>query len=284
MATPSIRLGAPLLATADDPDQLAQAHRRAGYGAAVCPPLSLDDPQRIAAVRDAFARADVVIAEVGAWRNLMAPDEVERRANLTYVCERFALADEVGAFCCVDVAGSFSPTSPDGPHPDDLSASAFDLTVANVRMIIDSVKPRRARFALEMMPRLIPDGPDSYRRLIDAIDRPAFAVHVDIANVVNCPVRYFDTGGLIRECFAKLGPWIVSCHAKDVLMGTELPIRIDEVRPGLGVLDYGAYLTEIARLGPGKPLIMEHLKTAEEYAQAADFIRGVAASAGIDCQ
>ena len=52
-----------------------------------------------------------------------------------------ALADAIGARCCVDIAGSFNPDSWFGPHPDNLSERFFDATVENARAIIDAVRP-----------------------------------------------------------------------------------------------------------------------------------------------
>ncbi len=42
---------------------------------------------------------------------MLDPDEAKRQENLAYVIERCALADEVGARCCVDIAGSYDPES-----------------------------------------------------------------------------------------------------------------------------------------------------------------------------
>ena len=86
----------------------------------------MDDGDRIRAIREAFAAEDVVIAEVGAWRNMLDPDAQKRAANLRYVTERLALAEAVGARCCVDIAGSFNPTVWYGPHPKNLSQEFFD--------------------------------------------------------------------------------------------------------------------------------------------------------------
>ena len=142
----SIRLGAPVDLAGDDPEALALAHRERGYRAAYCPPLKLDDGARIKATAEAFARHDVVIAEVGRWVNLLDPDPQARRRNLATVTEGLALAEAVGARCCVDIAGSFSPTSWFGPHPDNLSERFFDAAVENARAILDAVKPTRTRF------------------------------------------------------------------------------------------------------------------------------------------
>jgi sugar phosphate isomerase/epimerase len=106
-----LRLGAPVSEPSGDPESLARAHAAKGYRAAYCPSVDLADRERIRATAEAFARHDVVIAEVGRWVNLLDTDLAARRKNLATVTEGLALADAVGARCCVDIAGSFSPTS-----------------------------------------------------------------------------------------------------------------------------------------------------------------------------
>ncbi len=169
-----VRLGGPLFQAPEDPEGLALAHKKAGYRAAYCPHANLADKERIRDISKAFAKHDVVLAEVGRWCNLMEADAVKRAANLQTVTDGLALADEIGALCCVDIAGSFNPTVWYGPHPENLSKRFFDAAVANARKIIDAVKPRRAKFTYEVMGWAIPDGADSYLELIKAIDRPAF--------------------------------------------------------------------------------------------------------------
>ena len=280
----AVRLGGPVFHGQDDPAELARAHRELGYRAAFCPRVSLDDRRKIEAIQEAFKAEDVVIAEVGAWVNMMDPDEEQRKKNLETVCHGLALADEVGALCCVDIAGSFSAEKWHRSHPDNVSEKAMDLTVENVRHVLDSVKPKRAKFALEMMPWTIPDSPDSFIEIIRAVDRPGFAAHLDPANLINSPRRYYDNGKLLRECFEKLGKWVVSCHAKDSLLTDQLTTRIDEVRPGTGGLDYSTYLRGLEALPQDAPLLIEHLKTAEEYGLARDYIFSVGKEIGVSFQ
>lgn len=268
----AIRLGGPVFNAPADPEELARAHRRLGYGAAYCPNVALGDGDRIRAFREAFQRHRVVIAEVGRWVNLLDADAEKRAANLKLVTEGLALAEEIGALCCVDIAGSFNPTVWYGPHPDNLSPRFFDAAVENARRIIDAVKPRRAKFCYEMMGWALPDSPDNARRLLRAVDRKAFGVHLDPANLVNSPERFYRNAALINECFDKLGPWIVSCHAKDLVWEIEMNVHFREVRPGTGSLDYPTFLRRLARLPHQPPLMLEHLTTAEEYAAAAAFI------------
>ena len=106
-----IRLGGPVFEASDDPEVVARAHRAKGYRAAYCPKLAVTDTARIKDTERAFARSDVAIAEVGRWVNLLDADPDKRRQNLATVTDGLALADAIGARCCVDIAGSFSTTS-----------------------------------------------------------------------------------------------------------------------------------------------------------------------------
>jgi L-ribulose-5-phosphate 3-epimerase UlaE len=149
-----------------------------------------------------------------------------------------------------------------------------------VRGILDRVKPKRAKFALEMMQYALPDSIDSYLDLIRAVDRPGFAVHVDPVNLVMTPRRYWDNAAFLREIFARLGPWIVSCHAKDITLHHQAALHFDECQIGDGVMDYATFLTEVARLPGEVPLMLEHLD-GPGYAVARDRIASVAREVGV---
>jgi sugar phosphate isomerase/epimerase len=277
-----VRLGGPIFLKSDDPEELAREHRRLGYGAAYCPQAKAADKDRTRAIENAFRKADVIIAEVGAWKNMLDPDAAKRKANLEYVIERCALAEAVAARCCVDIAGSYNPDVWYGPNPKNLSKEFFDATVQNCRTIIDAVKPKRTRFTVEMMGWNLPDGPDSYLDLIKAVDRPAFGVHLDVCNGINSPRRFYENSKYIDECFAKLGPSIASCHAKDLKWIVEMNVHFLEVVPGRGQIDYRSYLNGVASLSMQVPLMLEHLKTPEEYEEGKQYIKRVGASIGID--
>jgi sugar phosphate isomerase/epimerase len=275
------RLGGPIFVKTEDPVELAQAHRKLGYRAAYCPEVKLEDSQRIRAIADAFSMENVVIAEVGRWVNLLDADPEKRRANLKQVTDGLALAEAIGARCCVDIAGSFNPTSWFGPNPENLSKRFFDAAVENARTIIDAVKPKRAKFCYEMMGWSLPDGPDSNLELLHAVDRKSFGVHLDPCNLVNSPKRFYQNADLLKECFDKLGPWIVSCHAKDLVWDVEMNIHFREVRPGAGSMDYRTYLSRLAGLGRDVTLMIEHLPNAAEYDRARTYLLDLGRNMGI---
>jgi sugar phosphate isomerase/epimerase len=275
-----VRLGSPLPQTWDSPAGWVAAVQRHGFRAAYWPLGDDADADTVRAYADAASSADIVIAEIGAWSNPLSPDAATRAAALELCKRRLALADRVGARCCVNLAGSRGDTW-DAPHPENLSRETFALIVDTVREIVDAVEPRRTFYSLEPMPWSLPDSPDSYLELIGAVARRQFAVHLDPVNLVNSPAKYYDNAGLLRECFAKLGPHIKCCHAKDIRLANELTVHLAEVIPGQGALDYRVLLTEMDRLDPDTPILVEHLADAGEYAAAAAHIRSVADSLGL---
>jgi len=275
-----MRLAGPVFDTGDTPEGWVAAVRRAGYSASNVPLAPDADDAAAAAYVAAARRADIVIAEVGAWSNPIDPDPATAAAAIEKCARSLDLAERLGARCCVNIAGSRNPGRWDGPHPENLTSDTFDLVVQTVRKIIDSVKPRRTFYTLEPMPWMFPSSADEYLELLEAIDRPAAAVHLDPVNMVNCPSRAYRTGDFLRECFAKLGPRIRGCHAKDIVLRETLTVHLEECLPGTGVLDYPVFLGELAKLERDTPLLIEHLPR-EAYPAAVANIRAVARQCGL---
>ena len=274
-----------------DPEAYVRQYVDEGYAAIYAPPLVPGDPA-IKALVQAAARAGVVIGEAGAWRNLIAHDEAVRKANLQFAVDTLAAADEMGAVACVAFHGTvghagdpwqLSDNYDYGPHPGNLGEAGFQRMLDTARFVIDAVKPKRTKFSLEMVPWLITGTPQEYLRLIKAIDRPQFAAHIDAANMITSPQFYFDTPRMLREGFALLAPYVVSAHAKDIVMkgGPGLiSFHMDEVPPGEGMLDYRAYLRELNALGRDVPLMLEHFDKPE-YDRGRDHIRKVGREIGV---
>jgi sugar phosphate isomerase/epimerase len=287
-----IKLGRYDVAWSGDPDAYVRSYVEGGYRAIYAPPLTPDDRDAIRAVRVAAEKAGLIIGEAGAWRNLVSHDEDKRKANVQYALDTLAVADELGVVACVAFHGTvghpadgwgLSDNYDYGPNPRNLGEEGFERAVATARQVIDSVKPRRTKFSLEMVPWLVTGTPETYLRLIKAVDRPAFAAHIDAANMIVSPSLYFDTPGMLRHGFELLGPHIVSAHAKDIVMQGgpgRISFHMDEVPVGAGNLDYRAYLRELDGLNRDVPLMLEHY-TEPEYTVGRDHIRKVGREIGV---
>jgi sugar phosphate isomerase/epimerase len=282
-STPTAGAGQSHGAIAEDPVELARAHRQKGFTAAYAPQIDLADTTRIQAFRRAFEQEGVMFAEVGYWDNLLDLAPVTRVANRRKMVEALALAEELGARCAVNIFGSYCHGNGNSVHvPENFSAEAFDSAVEMARYFIDAVKPKRAFFTYEIFPFSVVDSPAEIARLVKAVDRRQFGVHLDLVNLVNSPRAYWTSGEIMRECVRLFGDRIVAAHGKDVRMKEPaISVILEEVVAGEGRLDIASFVSELHRLPNEIPLMLEHLASEAEYDRAAAHYRAVAASNGI---
>jgi sugar phosphate isomerase/epimerase len=275
-----MRLGGGIEKPYKNPREWAALVKELGYSCVLSPVDCSADSEVRKAYIECAKEQDLVIGEAGVWRNVLSSDEAERKAAIEYSINQLALAEELGAACCVNISGSRGEVW-DGCCADNYSSATWDLVVETTRNIIDAVKPKHTFYTIESMPWMIPDSPDEYLRLIKAVDRPVFGVHLDYVNMINCPRRWAFRDNFITECFTVLGPYIKSVHAKDAYMEHAYSTVIHETMPGKGQLDFGRIAKLCERLGPDIPVFVEHLPDFESYKKAAAYVRSEAEKAGV---
>jgi len=274
--------GEPHGSQSTDYTALAAKHVAKGYAAAYAPKSPPRDQAATRAARAAFEKAGVRIAEVGCWTNLMVDDKKQRDENFRLMEEAFAFADELGAGCTIATVGSVSNAGPDHQDGRNYSQEAFDRTVDTARRLIDSVKPKRTKLAFEALSFDFTDTPTGMRRLMDAIDRDGFGIHVDLVNwLMVSPRRYWGQHEVIREMVDQVGPWIIGAHCKDLRLQVGYDTIIREVPSGQGHVDLRAYLQALDSVGHDVTLLLEHLPDEAAYDAATANVRAQAAAAGV---
>jgi sugar phosphate isomerase/epimerase len=259
--------------------QYANTFREMGLSAAICPIVKLELREEL---RQAFADEDVMLAEVPAYNlNILDPNEEQRHKNIELLISRLRYADEVGAISCVMHGGWVGSDGFSSGGAGNFSKESIEKMVLTLQQILDEVNPKHTKLLIETESDILPDGPEEYLELIEAVNRPSFRAHFDPVNIITSPRRYHFNSDFLRKCFKLLGHYIVSCHAKDVWYANDEKyypvVRIDEVGPpGRGKLDYRTYLNEIAKLNPSPPLILEHLPGKRELLEGRDFLYKIA--------
>ncbi|MBR6478723.1 MAG: sugar phosphate isomerase/epimerase [Lachnospiraceae bacterium] len=276
-----MRLGGGIEKAYHNPEEWVRLAKDLRYSAVLCPIDSRSDEATRQEYLRAAKEADLLIGEVGVWRNCLAKNDMTRKNAMEYAKAQLALADEMGANCCVNIIGSHSETAWDGFSPENYTEDFYALAVDSVREIIDAVKPTNTFYSIEPMPWVLPDSPEQYLKLIKDVNRSEFAVHLDFVNMINCPERYCKSTEFIQHCFTLLGPYIKSIHGKDSIMEQAYTAIIHETMPGKGTLNYQRILAMVEKLGPDTPLFVEHLPDYETYRQAAAYVRREAEAAGI---
>ena len=257
------------------PDEWASRHVALGLKSVNFPVSFADGEDKFMAYKNAADSAGLVIAEVGVWRNTLAADLQERRKWIDYAVGQLRMADAIGAVCCVNVVGT--PCGPrwDGGYRGNVSPEIWQEAVAMIREIIDTARPRHTKFCIESMPWMIPSSPDEYVRLIEDVDRPEFATHLDVVNMITSPQRYFFNPEFLCECFEKLKGTICSCHLKDVRLKEEYTFQLEECACGQGSLDLELYARLADAENPTMPMIIEHLTTDEQYAASVRYVQNL---------
>lgn len=273
-----MRLGLSSALQHETPEEWAAQMKGLGCGAVVFPVDYTAPDHVIADYADAAHRHDLVIAEVGIWKNVFAVNEQERREARERAVGQLRLADEIGALCCVNIAGTYGGPLWDGGYQSNYTKECWDKTVEYSRQLIDEVKPVRTKYCLESMPWMYPSSPDQYLRLIEEIDRSAFGVHLDVVNMINCPERYFFADDFLQECFDKLGSSVCSCHLKDIKLKPEYTFQLKETYCGNGTFPIEKYISLIDQYNRDMPLIIEHLDTDDEYRSSLKYVQGIYAA------
>ncbi len=123
-------------------EEWAQKNLSLGLSAVVFPCCYTDDLQTIDGYLKVCRDFDLQIAEVGAWRNLLAPDLSERKKNFAFCKGQLELAEYIGADCCVNISGGKGDIW-DGPYRENYSAKTYEEIILCIQRLIDSVKPQK---------------------------------------------------------------------------------------------------------------------------------------------
>lgn len=275
-----MRLGGPIFQKTSSIEELIKLHRQLGFGAAYT--TWIEDIVAREEHVAAFKEADIWLAELGAYCiNILETDSAKRQKNIDLICQRLEQADEMGVRCCVMHGGSYETDGWGRANPENLSDKAFDETVGIINNILDRVNPKTTKLVLETESYLFPDSPESYKKILDAVDDDRLAVHLDPVNITCSPRLVYFNDDFLKSCFSTLGTKIISCHAKDFNMEPTWPtVKIDETFVGDGVLNYQVYLKEIEKMAVPPTLMIEHLNE-KQLVKALDYIFSEADKAGI---
>jgi len=280
-------LGGDVFINTVDPEEYASFLEGKGYKAGYfpfSPTWKLDSKMtsELAAFKKAFEKRNLVIAEVGAWRNPFDPDPEEAKKSIEFIIDRLAIADEVGARCTVCCIGSIVNGN---ISAFNMSNEFYNQALELYRKIIDAVKPKATRMAFEILPFNFLDNAETYEQFFKDIDRKNYmGIHLDPINLIVSPRLYYRSGEVFTDAIKRLAPLgIVSMHLKDLVLHPSLPNTfLEEVPMGLGGMDIKALLLAINKYLPKDvPLMLEHLNNNFEYDKAAAHTRMVAREVGL---
>ena len=261
--------------------------RETGYTAANTGPdpwYSMSDSQ-LRELQDALRQHDVVVFEIGGYRNLLHTDETVRQENIKRIAYCLEAADKIGCPMVGTISGSRNPKGNEwgdnyAVHPDNWTLETWNLLIESIRQILKDTAGIKAVIGMEAQVTTNIDSPLAHRRLSEDVGDERLKVNLDPTNMIHL-YNHFHTTELINECFDLLGEDIVGCHAKDsYVLPHSQTVHVQEVCPGRGNLDYETYLVRLSRMKWPRSILPEHIP-ADQYSEAGAYIRKIAAKVGV---
>ena len=224
-----------------------------------------------------------MIAEVGAWRNMLDPGRAET-GRQSALCYRAAGAGGSGrgAVLCRH-RRLLQPHGLVRRRIRRISRGSFSTRPSRIAARSSTRSSRRATtFSIEMMGWSLPDGPDTYLKLIRRSTGPAFAVHMDVCNGINSPDALLSQrASSSRSASRNSGSGSFPATRRTSRGFRSTTSTSGRSFPASGKLTTRRICASSSKLPVDAPLMLEHLQTADEYSEGRNHIRSVGDRIGI---
>jgi len=248
-------------------------------------------------VRETFRDHDLPICCLSGYTNIVHPDPGERKRRLDVLKAIIRNARAFGTPYVISETGTFDTESDWVSHPKNKTEEGFEECRAVIAELVQVAYDHGAVFLLETYVNNVVGSVEETVRMFAEIDHPSLGLLMD-------PTNYFeahnigDMDHVLKQIFDTLSPHIRIAHAKDVKLSgddkSEKHADIDAAEshsfrgvgeielpaPGLGALDYDAYLRRLADKHPNIPVVIEHLDESD-VPRAFDFLKGKLRSLGV---
>jgi sugar phosphate isomerase/epimerase len=208
---------------------------------------------------EALAAAGIGVAGVAGYRNLIAPDEGERRENLAYLERCLELAPRLGTRIVATESGTRNRESEWADAPENVSPATFGLFEESIAQLVDAAERVGSILALEGMVRHVLRNQSALARILDTFPSRHLQVLLDPYNYMSR--RLLPAQARVTQAFLdRFEHRFVLAHGKDVGPG-----GAEETTPafGTGVFDQAPYLRFLRDRRPDLPVILEHLPLAD---------------------
>ncbi|HML45524.1 MAG TPA: sugar phosphate isomerase/epimerase [Clostridia bacterium] len=252
--------------------------------------------ERARAIRDQFRDANLPVIAVSGYTNIIHHDKEKRAANIAYLHMMMERALDLGCPYVASETGTYHTESDWLWDDHNATEAAYEETAEIIYGLVKFAREVGATFIVESYVNNVIGSIEQVLRLFADINMPNLKLVCD-------PTNYFtrqniaDIDGQLRRIFNALADKIVIAHAKDVKPSADLALKqadidadeshvfrgaggIELPAPGLGKLNYGLYVSLLAKHHPNIPLIVEHVD-AGDIPRAKQYVDGILRQYGV---
>lgn len=230
-------------------------------------------PERVRRLRDVLAAQGLKIVQLWGWYpSIVTPDEDIRRTGVDHARRIVELGVHAGAEMIGIRPTSMSPNGAWAPHPANYLPETEDRLVRSLSEITQASEVHGLPLALECHVTTTLNSATAVRRVVERVGAKWLRVNIDPVNFIGDFATAYDTTALLRELFTTLGDYTASAHIKDVIVGDDLVVHIDEALPGRGLMDFDTFFTLFEESLPTGYAFVEHLPEPQ-IPEALAFVR-----------
>lgn len=283
LARTGLRLGAmahELITGSDEREQLLS--RMSSFGLTT---LQLGTPlleevfaerERVAAWSTPLQAADIAMIALGGYRNLVAPNETQRRANIAFLQSCLELAPHYGTTIVATETGTCNRENDWSPSPENQGTEAWDTLCATLQELLPVAERHGTILAVEGHVNHVINTSERLARLLEQFPTPHLQVVLDPYNYLGKD-QLLHKEQVVAAFLQQFKNRFVLAHLKDVSpQGAES----DTPAFGQGVFPQQLYLDFVRKERPDLPLILEHVavdqlsSVLEKVLVTWDMVRG----------
>lgn len=208
----------------------------------------------IATWRSHLEAASLSLLALGGYRNLIAPDETKRQANIAFLQRCLEMAPQFGTTVVATETGTYNQRSDWFPAPENLGPEAWEILCATLRELLPAAEQQGTILALEGHVNHVINTPERLARLLEQYPTPYLQVVLDPYNYLG-QEQLSQKERVVTAFLQQFKGRFVLAHLKDV---SQKGAEADTPTFGQGVFPQRLYLDFLRKERPDLPLILEH--------------------------
>ena len=208
----------------------------------------------IAIWRSQLEAASLSMLALGGYRNLIAPDETKRQANIAFLQRCLEMAPQLGTTVVATETGTYNQRSDWFPAPENLGPEAWEILCATLHELLPVAEQQRTILAIEGHVNHVINTPERLERLLEQFPTPYLQVVLDPYNYLGKD-QLSQKERVVAAFLQQFKSRFVLAHLKDV---SQKGAEVDTPAFGKGVFPQRLYLDFLRKERPDLPLILEH--------------------------